>query len=290
VSKAASIQDWASTPLIVNLAPTGMLPGRAQSQHVPLSPEEIIGDVCRCIDLGAAMVHLHARAADGTPTADAGTYAEIISGIRRRAPQVIIVTTTSGRSGFQLEQRAAPLFLEGAAKPDMASLTTGSLNFPTGASVNDPATIRRLAEIMQERGIKPELEIFDLGMLNYAHVLIDKGLVEPPFYFNIILGNIASAQARLSHLAALIGDLPPQSFWSLGGIGRYQAHANALGVVLGHGVRVGLEDNLWLDAERTRPASNPDFVERIVRQAAAFGRSIATPSYVRTQLGLVTAP
>jgi 3-keto-5-aminohexanoate cleavage enzyme len=290
VSKVVSTQNLICTPLIINLAPTGMLPTKANVPHVPLSPEEIIADVCHCISLGASMVHLHARALDGAPTANAGVYAEIISGIRRNAPEVVVITTTSGRSGFHLEQRASTLFLEGAAKPDMASLTTGSVNFQAGASVNDPATIRRLAEIMQERGIKPELEIFDLGMINYAWVLIEKGLIEPPFYFNIILGNIASAQARLSHLAAILGDLPPQSFWSLGGIGRFQLHANALGVVLGHGVRVGLEDNIWLDAERTKPASNADLVGRIVRQAAAFGRSIATPSYVRQQLGLAKTP
>jgi 3-oxoadipate:acetyl-CoA acetyltransferase len=286
MSKVAGTQEAVNAPLIINLAPTGMLPTREQTPHAPLTPQEIIAVAGRCLDLGASMVHLHARATDGSPTADAGIYAEIITGIRNHAPDAVIVTTTSGRSGFSLEQRASTLFLEGAAKPDMASLTTGSVNFPSGASVNDPATIRRLAEIMQERGIRPELEIFDLGMLNYAQVLIDKGLVEPPFYFNIILGNIGSAQVRLSHLAAIIDGLPQQSCWSLGGIGRFQAQANALGVVFGHGVRVGLEDNLWLDAGRTRLASNADLVERVVRQAAACERQIATPAHVRRQLGL----
>ncbi len=290
MSKVTSVENVSGLPLIINLAPTGMLPTRAQTPHVPLTPQEIVADVCRCIDAGASMVHLHARALDGAPTADAEVYAGIITGIRSHAPDTVIVTTTSGRSGFNIEQRASTLFLKGAARPDMASLTTGSINFPDGASINEPATIRRLAEIMKERGIRPELEIFDLGMLNFAKTLIDKGLVEPPFYFNIMLGGIASAQARLSHLAALVGDLPAQSCWSLGGIGRYQLTANALGVVLGNGVRTGLEDNIWLDDDRTTPARNADMVERIVRQAQALGRAIATPAQVRRQLGLGKAP
>lgn len=288
--KAPDAANASGLPLIINLAPTGMLPTRAQTSHVPLTPQEIVADVCRCVDAGVSMAHLHARAPDGTPTTDPDVYAEIVTGIRNHAPEVVIVTTTSGRSGFSLEQRASTLFLGGAARPDMASLTTGSINFPDGASINDPATIRRLAEIMKERGIRPELEIFDLGMLNFAKVLIDKGLVEPPFYFNIMLGSIASAQARLSHLAALIGDLPAESCWSLGGIGRYQSAANALGVVLGNGVRTGLEDNIWLDDERTTLASNVEMVERIVHHAQAIGRAVATPAQVRRQLGLDKAP
>ena len=293
MSKTMSAWDLVSqppAPLIINLAPTGMVPSRTQTPNIPLAPREIISDVCRCIDLGASMVHLHARSEDGSPTDDPDIYAEIITGIRVHAPEVIIVTTTSGRCGFTIEQRASTLYLDGMAKPDMASLTPGSMNFSSGVSINEPDTIRHLAEIMKEKGIKPELEIFDLGMLNFALVLIDKGYIDPPFYFNIILGNMASVQAKLLHLAAIINDLPPQSCWSLGGIGRFQSHANALGVVIGHGVRVGLEDNLWFDAERTRLAGNADLVERIVRQAASFNRDIAQPIDVRQRLGLGSMP
>jgi len=280
----------APAPLIVNLAPTGMVPTRTQSAHVPLTPQEIITDVNACIDLGAGMVHLHARDAEGAPTTDAAIFAEIIRGIRDHAPQVIITTTTSGRQVADAEMRATTLRLEGDAKPDMASLTLGSMNFSTQASTNAPATITRLAQIMQERGIKPELEVFDLGMVNYARVLIDKGILTPPFYFNILLGNVATAQFNLLHLAALINDLPPGSIWSLAGIGRYQAQVVALGAVLGHGVRTGLEDNLWHDVERTRPATNPELVANVARQAAAIGRPIATPAQIRQWLQLEPRP
>jgi uncharacterized protein (DUF849 family) len=274
------------TPLIINLAPTGMMPTRAQSPFVPLTPAEIADDVLRCAAQGVSMVHLHARAADGLPTDDPGVYAEIIGAIRARAPETVIVTTTSGRLVADVEKRAATLHLKDGLKPDMASLTLGSMNFARDASVNAPQTIMRLAEIMRERGIKPELEVFDLGMVNVAHMLIDKGLIQAPYYFNILLGNPGTAQATLLHLSAIVGSLPPDSVWSLGGIGRFQTQANALGVVMGHGVRVGLEDNLWLDDARTQLADNLQLVQRVAAQAAALGRPLASASQTRNLLGL----
>lgn len=275
-----------SCPLIINLAPTGMVPTRAMSPHVPLQPDEVVRDVAHCAALGASMFHLHARAADGTPTEDPAIYGAMIGAIRAAAPQAVIITSTSGRLVQDVERRAASLYLEGDLKPDMASLTLGSMNFATTASVNAPQTITRLAQIMQERGIKPELEVFDLGMVNFAKILIDKGLLQPPYYFNILLGNPGTAQATLLHLATIVGDLPPQSYWSLAGVGRFQARATALGVVMGHGVRVGLEDNLWLDEERTELATNAQYVQRSVAQAQAIGRAVATPRQVRAMLGL----
>jgi 3-keto-5-aminohexanoate cleavage enzyme len=276
-------------PLILNLAPTGMVPTRAHSPHVPLSVEEIIADVACCARLGASMVHLHARDEDGVPSQDAGIFAEIIARIRADTPNLVIISTTSGRMASEPMQRAATLFLEGDAKPDMASLTLGSMNFSSTASVNAPATIMQLAGIMQERGIKPELEVFDLGMVNFAKVLIAKGLLTPPYYFNILLGNPATAQMNLLHLAAIIADLPAQSYWSLAGIGRFQTQANGLGVVLADGVRTGLEDNLWLDDARTELASNAQLVSRIAAQAAALGRPLASCAQTRTLLGLAQA-
>lgn len=274
------------TPLIINLAPTGMIPTRAHTPHVPLSAAEIVTDSLACVRAGASMLHLHARAADGTPTWEAGAFAEFIGPLREQAPEVVITVTTSGRNVTELDRRAAVLDLDGPLRPDMASLTLGSLNFLSGASVNAPETIFGLAQRMQERGVKPELEVFDLGMVHFAHVLIDKGLITPPYYFNILLGNIGSAQASLAHLSALVAHLPPQSVWSVAGLGRFQAHANAMGIVHGDGVRVGLEDNIFFDAARTRLASNGELVERVVQQAAAFDRRPATGAEVRVRLGL----
>jgi uncharacterized protein (DUF849 family) len=146
--------------------------------------------------------------------------------------------------------------------------------------------VRRLAERMQDRGIKPELEVFDVGMVNYANYLIDKGIITPPFYFNILLGNLASAQATPAQLAAILSALPPGSIWCLAGIGRQQLTANTLGLLWGDGVRVGLEDNIWWDGRRKVLATNRALVERVVALAAIFGRPIATAREVRQRLGI----
>ena len=159
-------------PLIINVALTGVIPTRALTPHVPLSPEEIVADAVLCHDVGAAVVHVHARDREGQPTYDADVFAEIISGIRKERPQLIVCATTSGRRHGELAQRAAVLDLDREAKPDLASLTTGSLNFNDGPSVNSPDVITALAERMLARGIKPELEVLELGMINTAKLLI----------------------------------------------------------------------------------------------------------------------
>lgn len=273
-------------PLIINLAPTGMIPTKAQTPYVPISSTEIAEETIACAKLGVSMVHLHARDEHGLPTTDAKLFAEIVSKIRENNSEIIITATTSGRKVTDVEQRASSLYLEHDLRPDMASLTLGSMNFASEASVNSPATIMRLAEIMQNKGIRPELEVFDLGMINFAKILIDKGLIAPPYYFNILLGNPATAQATMLHLATMVNELPHESIWAVAGIGRFQTRANALGVVLGDGVRVGLEDNLWFDQERTKLATNPMLIHRITAQANSIGRPIATALEVRQRLGL----
>jgi len=272
--------------LILNLAPTGMVPTRDMSPHVPISPEEIVADCQRCADLGAAILHVHARDEDGRPTWRKEVYARIIGGIRETHPDVIICVSLSGRTFPEFEKRSEPLFLQGDLKPDMASLTLSSMNFARTESVNAPDMVTRLAETMAERGIRPELEVFDAGMVNYAGYLADRGVLTGPHYFNILLGNLASAQATPLHLAAITQGLPEDAFWCAGGIGAAQLPANALGLLFGNGVRVGLEDFLWLDAERKQPATNAGMVERIRQLAATFGKSFAGAGEVRKALGI----
>jgi uncharacterized protein (DUF849 family) len=272
--------------LIINLTPTGMIPTKEMTKHVPISPSEIIGEVLKCLPLGVSMVHLHARDEKGAPAYQKELYREIISGIRRENKELIIVVTTSGRTYGEFEKRSAVLELEGEAKPDMASLTLSSLNFNRTASLNSPDMIIRLAEKMRDQGIKPELEVFDLGMANFALYLIKKGLATPPYYFNILLGNIATAQAKLLHLGLIVSELPENSIWSVAGLGDSQKAMNVIGIVEGDGVRIGLEDNIWFDEERTVPATNYSLVERIVKIAEAIGRPIATASEVRALLKL----
>jgi 3-keto-5-aminohexanoate cleavage enzyme len=271
---------------ILNLAPTGMVPTRKMSPHVPLTVEEIVQDCRQCADRGVSILHLHARDSDGAPTYDRDIYARLIGGIRETHPDVVICVSLSGRTFTEFSERSDPLLLEGDLKPDMASLTLSSLNFAQTASVNAPDMVRRLAETMAERRIKPELEVFDLGMVNYAHYLADRGLLSPPHYFNVLLGNVATAQANPAHLAALVSGLPGNSLWCGAGIGNAQLTANTLGLLFGNGVRTGLEDTLWFDPARTQPATNAGLVDRMIELTRLLGHRVASPQTVRDMLAL----
>lgn len=272
--------------LLLNLAPTGMVPDHSMTPFVPLQPDAIIKDVLSCYALGLTSVHLHARDSTGVPTHRREVYARIIDGIRSQAPDLVLIVSCSGRNRNEFSARSDVLTLQGDLKPDMASLTLSSLNFSGSASVNAPDMVQRLAETMRDNGIKPELEIFDLGMLNYAHYLIDKGILTPPFYFNIMLGNIASAQAKLNHAAALLADLPASSIWTFGGIGSAQQQAHLLALAAGGGVRTGLEDNIWADNGRTQLATNVSMVEKIHGLCNASGKTVMTPAELRGHLAL----
>ena len=273
--------------LIVNFTPTGMIPTKAMTPHVPVSVQEIVEDVHHAVEIGITMVHLHARDEQtGEPTYRRELYGQIVEGIRRYAPELIICVSLSGRNYKELEQRADPLFLEGDLKPDMGSLTLSSLNFNQTASMNSPQMIQDLALTMKERGIVPELEAFDVGMINYAHYLEKKGLIEPPYYFNLLLGNIACAQANLLQAGIMIQEVPKGSYWSLAGIGEAQLKMNSVAIAMGGGVRVGLEDNIWYDTGRTRLATNAELLERIHILAEANERRVLPSVELRKLLNL----
>lgn len=271
--------------LIINFTPTGMIPMKEQTPHVPITPAEIANDVDIAVTLGVSMVHLHARDEAGLPTYRKEIYADIITRIKEKHPNLVVVVSTSGRTYSEFSQRSEALELKGNLKPDMGSLTLSSLNFNKIASVNSPEMIIQLATKMQENGIKPELEVFDLGMVNYAHYLIKKGLLTPPYYFNIILGNIAAAQANLLHLGLIVSELPEHSFWSVGAVGDYQIAMNTIGIVCADGIRVGLEDNIYYNEGRTQLATNSGLVERVKKIAETLNRPLAKPNEVRKMLG-----
>ncbi len=270
----------------INLAPTGMIPTKEMTPHVPVSPEEVIEDLHECYEIGITMAHIHAREDDGSPTYKPEIYARMIEGIRKYAPDLVICVSLSGRNFKEFEKRSAPLELDGDLKPDMGSLTLGSLNFHSEASVNSPKMVMKLARRMKERGILPELEVFDTGMVNYAKYLIEKDLVSPPFYCNVLLGNIAGAQADMVHAGTIVNDLPEDTYWSLAGIGGAQLPVNSMSIAMGGGVRVGIEDNIWFDSDRKRLATNADFVKRIHLIASANDREIMKPAGMRKILGL----
>jgi 3-keto-5-aminohexanoate cleavage enzyme len=275
--------------LIINFTPTGMIPTKEMTPHVPISPEEIANDVLKAAELGASIAHLHARNQDGTPTQDPEVFADIIRRIRAKNKEIILGVTCSGRKDNSFEGRSLVLELDGDVKPDMGSLTLSSLNFNKNASVNSPEMIQKLAKKMREKGIKPELEVFDIGMVNYAHYLIKKEILQPPFYFNLLLGNIACAQPDLINAGLMIRELPENSIWAFAGIGNAQLKMNTLGLIWDGHVRVGLEDNIFFDNPiRSELATNIQLVRRIVQFAKTYGREIATPREVRKKLGLRT--
>lgn len=273
--------------VVINFTPTGMLPTKRMTPHVPISARQIIEDVHKATEIGITMVHLHARdESTDEPTHKAGVYETIIAGIRSFSKDLIICVSLSGRNGNTFERRSEVLQLDGNTKPDMGSLTLSSLNFNRQASINDPEMIKGLAAEMLARGILPELEAFDSGMINYAKYLENKGLLTPPHYFNLIVGNIACAQADLLHVGIMVRDLPDNSYWSLGGIGDAQLPMNMLAIAAGGGVRVGLEDNIWFDEQRTRLATNADYLQRIHRIIEAAGRELMPASEMRNLLNL----
>lgn len=272
---------------ILNFTPTGMIPTRQMTHKVPLSPEEIVEQVLEVAELGVNMVHLHARDPEtGLPTYRKEVYAKIIDGIRKHNKELVLCVSTSGRNFTEFEQRSEVLELNEDLKPDFGSLTLSSLNFNKQASVNEPKMIKDLAEKMMDNEIRPELEAFDLGMINYAKYLIRKELIKPPYYFNLILGNIACAQANMLTLGLMIKELPEGSIWSAGGVGNSQLKMNAMSLLAGGGVRVGLEDNIWFDEQRTYLASNRELVERILLIANALGKKPYSPRETREVLGI----
>jgi len=272
---------------ILNFTPTGLIPTKDMTTKVPIRSEEIIEQVLEAADLGVNMVHLHAREPDtGLPTYKKEVYAEIINGIRKKNKALVLCVSTSGRHFFEFEKRSEVLDLDGELKPDFGSLTLSSLNFNRQASINTPQMIQDLAKKMRDNNIKPEMEAFDLGMINYSKYLIQKGLIKPPCYFNLILGNIACAQANLLSLGLMIKELPEHTIWSVGGVGDFQLPMNAVAIISGGGVRVGLEDNIWYDEERTRLASNRDLIERVLTIAKAMGREPYPSKKAREVLGV----
>lgn len=269
-------------PLILNLCPTGMVPHKKDTPSLPVTPKEIAKDVKRCYELGVSMVHLHARdIATREPTWDPKIYEDIIGEIKVIANDVIIIVSTSGRNWQEFEKRSAVLDLKDELKPDMASLTLGSMNFPKQASINSPEMIQSLLMKMNKQHITPELEAFEPGMIHYSNYLIKKELLKPPYYYNILLGSLGTSPVTLSSVNAFLDVLPENAVWALAGIGRYQLLANTLAISLGGHVRVGLEDAPLYNWNSREEATNPKLVERILRIAKEFGREPASPKEAR---------
>jgi len=268
--------------LIITVALTGNVPTKEMNTHLPVTADEIAADVRRCADAGAVLFHVHARDKNQKPTLDIDVYKNTAKRIKEVAPEVILQLSTGARAGKDWEARANPVRL----LPEMGSFTTGSNNLPGIVYENSPQFIEYLAGVFKETGVKPEIEVFETGMINNALYLQTKGLIEAPFHFDFVLGAPGSMPGTVRNMVFLSESIPPGSTWTVAGIGGAQIPLAAAAIVMGGHVRVGLEDNLYMPDGSM--ASNPRLVEKVVAIANEIGRETATPEEARTVLSLNT--
>jgi uncharacterized protein (DUF849 family) len=272
---------------VITVAITGALPRKKDNPAVPVTPAEQIESTHEAYETGASLVHVHVRNPDETPSSDPALFAAVLDGVRKHCPGMIIQFSTGGR-GRNAADRGAMLYLE----PDMASLATGSTNFPNSIYENPPDFVESLAGSMREHGIKPEVEVFDLAMLYNAAALVSKGLIEAPAHVQFVLGVPNAMPVRRSILEFLVSELPdvlPGATWTAAGIGRHQLTVNEWSLELGGHCRTGLEDNIKFDKSRLA-RSNADLVERVALLCGEYGRRPATPEEARKLLGLRSIP
>jgi uncharacterized protein (DUF849 family) len=243
---------------IINFTPTGTQTTRENS-YAPLEPNEIVDSVIEANELGITLVHLHARDENLKNTYEVKHFSKIVDGIRKYCPELVICVSMSGRNFPEVEKRTEVLQL----MPDMASLTLSSLNFQTGASINEPDVIIQLIKEMDKWGVIPELECFDTGMINMTNNLISKNILKPPFYFNVILGNLYNSQSDILSVANIKHQIPKNSITTIGGIASQQLKSNIYGLIDFDGIRIGLEDNLMF--RKGEKATNAELIKRIHR-------------------------
>jgi len=266
--------------LIITVAPTGNVPTKEMNPHLPITPEEIAETAVRCRQAGASLIHVHARDAAGKPTLDPDVFGRIHQLVTART-DLIVQISTGGRAGMDKEARVAAVR---HLRPEMASLTTGSMNFPDRVYSNPFSEIEYFAAAMKEAGTKPEMEIFEPGMIANALTLVDKDLARPPLHFDFVLGSRGSLPASPHNLLFLSQSIPPGATWTAAAVGRWQLPMAVLAIVMGGHVRVGLEDNIYY--RKGELASNEQLVARVARIAAEVGRPLATPDEARQILGL----
>ncbi|MBR5610338.1 MAG: 3-keto-5-aminohexanoate cleavage protein [Bacteroidales bacterium] len=268
--------------LIITAAICGAEVTKEQNAAVPYTVEEIVREAKSAVDAGAAIVHLHVRRDDGTPTQDKARFKECIDAIYEACPDVIIIPSTGGAVGMSAEERLQPTELY----PEMATLDCGTCNFGDEVFENTMPMMRDFGKRMIENNIKPEYECFEMGHLDTVLNMAKKGQVPgAPMQFNFVLGVPGCTPATVQNLAWLVNAIPAGSTWTATGIGRHAFTLAAHAIAMGGNVRVGFEDNLNL--ERGVPAkSNGELVAKVVRIAKELGREIATSAEAREILGL----
>lgn len=266
--------------LIITIAPTGNVPTKTMTPHVPVTPAEIAKDLITCYEKGAAVAHIHARDDDGIPTCDLKYFAETVRLLDEAGCPIIKQISTGARGGKLGAARAEGLELN----PLSGSLSTGSSNFPASINANEPKLVEYLAKTMLEKNIKPEIEVFDVAMIHNAIRLQKEGLIKAPLLFNFVLGVKGSLPATPKNLFFLYESLPTDAVWSVSVIGPQHVNLSVMAMVLGGHVRVGIEDNVYYS--KGVLATNALLVERIVSIAKAMGREIAWPEDVERIWGI----
>ena len=273
-------------PCIITVAITGAVPKKKDNPAVPVTPAEQVESTHEAFEAGASLVHIHVRNDDESPGSDPEKYGRVAEGVRKHCPGMIVQFSTGGR-GRDQNARGAMLHL----KPDMASLATGSVNFPTNIYENPPDFVEALARTMLENDIKPEVEVFDLAMLYNAANLVKKGLLKEDAHVQFVMGIPNAMPARrtiFDFLRSELKEVLPKATWVAAGVARHQWEVNQWCLEAGGHCRTGLEDNLRIAPDRLA-ASNAELVKKIADNAARFGRTVATPAEARKILNLRAA-
>jgi 3-keto-5-aminohexanoate cleavage enzyme len=278
------VEDGLNKPLVISVGITGSVTTREQLPWLPVTPQEIADSAVEAWQAGASIVHIHVREPDGTPSPRVELYQETFERIRERSEVLICATTGSGGGLFSEDERLTGLPLQ----PELASLDCGSMNFGERVFENSPRFLRRMAEDITSRGIVPEIECFDLGMIENALRLGDEGLLPGAsrrWWFQFCLGVRGGAPCDAQTLLMMRSLIPTGAEWSVLGVGRGQLPVNLIALLEGGHVRTGVEDNIYY-RRGERAVSNAQLVDRIVRFAGEVGRPVATAEDARAMLGI----
>jgi 3-keto-5-aminohexanoate cleavage enzyme len=269
--------------LIITAAITGSRITRDDAPHIPVTPDEIVQSSIECWNAGAAIVHIHVRdPKTGLGTQDLDLFRQVVEPLREKT-DLVLCLTTSGIPGRNLpiEERLISLELD----PELASFDAGSINLGGSVFINPPEFLEAAAKRMKEKGVKPELEIFDVGMIVTCLRMRDQGLLEEPLHFQFVLGTPWGSPATPKSFLHMYEYIPGKSTWSIIGIGKGHLPMAMMGLIMGGHIRVGMEDNIYYQ-RGVLAESNAQFVERIVRIGREYGREVATPDEAREILGL----
>ena len=269
--------------IILTAAIVGAEITREQTPYLPISPEEIAEEAVRCREAGAAIIHLHVRNADGSSTQSSEVFQKAIDAIRART-DVIIQTTTGGAVGMSAEERVQPL----KCKPEMATLNCGSINFGDEIFENSFPVMRDMAKLIREAGVVPEFELYEVGHIDNMMLLAKEQLIAPPYHVQFVLGVRGAIGARPEVLRFMVSQLPQDVTWGVAAVGRHQLPMAELACELGGNVRVGLEDNIFLEKGVLAEGSAP-LVARAAMIARAAGREPVSTARAREILGLASA-